>query len=65
MTYNPDFDFGAIYIYRLKDEFPEAYRTLREDRYVDDILSGADSMERREIQISAVQEVLKQGGNSL
>ncbi len=49
----------------LAAEFPEAYKTRRQDRYVDDILSGADSRESSEVKISAVQEVLKRGGFSL
>ncbi len=49
----------------LADEYPGAYKSLREDRYVDDILSGEDSEKKREEQIEAVQEVLKRGGFSL
>ena len=49
----------------LADEFPEAYKTLRENRYVDDLLSGAQDEESREKQIAAVQEVLKRGGFNL
>ena len=49
----------------LAEQFPEGYRTLREERYVDDILTGADSIEDRENQIVAVQEVLKFAGFSL
>ena len=49
----------------MADEFPEAYRTLRENRYVDDLLSGAQDKESREKQITAVQEVLKRGGFNL
>ena len=49
----------------LGDRYPEAYKTLRENRYVDDIPSGEDSKEKRVEQIEAVQEVLKRGGFSL
>ncbi|XP_023320317.1 uncharacterized protein LOC111695291 [Eurytemora carolleeae] len=49
----------------LAEKYPGAYKSLREDRYVDDILSGEDSKQRREEQIEAVQEVLKRGGFSL
>ena len=49
----------------MADEFPEAYRTLRENRYVDDLLSGAQDEDSRERQITAVQEVLKRGGFNL
>ena len=49
----------------MSEEFPEAYTTLRENRYVDDLLSGADTESNREKQISAVEEVLKRGGFSL
>jgi len=31
----------------LADEYPGAYKSLREDRYLDDILSGEDSWQRR------------------
>ncbi len=40
----------------LAEKYPGAYKSLREDRYVDDILSGEDSKQRREEQIEAVQE---------
>ena len=43
-------------------DFPQAYKTLRENRYVDDILSGAETKNLREDQINAVEEVLKMGG---
>jgi len=49
----------------MAEKFPEAYKTLRENRYVDDVLSGAKTKELREVQINAVQEVLKQGGFAL
>ena len=49
----------------LAEEFPGAYKTLRENRYVDDVLSGAETKELREVQLNAVQEVLKQGGFTL
>ena len=40
----------------MADEFPEAYKTLRENRYVDDLLSGDQDEEGRERQIQAVKE---------
>ena len=49
----------------MKDEFPKAYKPLRENRYVDDLLSGDDTSEGRDEQIQAVEEVLKRGGFSL
>ena len=49
----------------LAERYPGAYKSLREDRYVDDILSGENSRQGREEQIEAVQEVLKRGGFSL
>ena len=49
----------------MAEEFPEAFKTLRENRYVDDLLSGAKNEESRERQISAVQEVLLRGGFNL
>ena len=49
----------------MADEFPEAYKTLRESRYVDDLLSGDQDEESRERQITAVKEVLKRGGFNL
>ena len=49
----------------MADEFPEAYKTLRENRYVDDLLSGDQDEESRERQITAVKEVLKRGGFNL
>ena len=49
----------------MAEKFPDAYKTLRENRYVDDILSGAETEMKRESQISAVEEVLKRGGFSL
>jgi len=47
------------------ERYPSAYKTLKENRYVDDILSGEDSEEKRAEQIEAVQEILKRGGFSL
>ena len=41
----------------MADEFPEAYKTLRENRYVDDLLSGDQDEESRERQITAVKEL--------
>ncbi len=49
----------------MAQDFPDAYKTLRENRYVDDILSGAETEKSREDQINAVVEVLKMGGFSL
>jgi len=49
----------------MKDEFPKAYKPLRENRYVDDLLSGDDTSEGRDEQIQAVEEVLRRGGFSL
>ena len=48
-----------------KDEYPEAIKPLKENRYVDDLLSGADSEEEREKEIEAVQKVLAKGGFAL
>ena len=48
-----------------KDEYPEASKPLRENRYVDDLLSGADTEEEREKEIEAVQKVLAKGGFAL
>ena len=49
----------------MADEFPEAYKTLRENLYVDDLLLGDQDEEGRERQIQAVKEVLKRGGFNL
>ena len=49
----------------MADKFPEAYKTLRENGYVDDLLSGDQDEESRERQITAVKEVLKRGGFNL
>ena len=49
----------------LAEEFPEAIKTLRENRYEDDLFSGAKDEESRERQITAVQEVLLRGGFKL
>ena len=48
-----------------KDEFPEAEFPLKNNRYVDDILSGTDSTEERDKEINAVREVLAKGGFNL
>ena len=48
-----------------KDEFPEAEKPLKDNRYVDDLLSGADTKEDREKEIDAVQKVLAKGGFAL
>ena len=48
-----------------KDKFPAAKHCLTKDRYVDDILSGADTEEERNNQISQVQDLLSTAGFSL
>ena len=48
-----------------KDEYPEATKPLKENRYVDDLLSGAYSEEEREKEIEAVKKVLAKGGFAL
>ena len=48
-----------------KKEFPEAEFPLKNNRYVDDILSGTDTFEEREVEIKAVTEVLAKGGFNL
>ena len=50
---------------KLTDEYPEAIKPLKENRYVDDLLSGSDSEEEREKEIEAVQKVLAKGGFAL
>jgi hypothetical protein len=45
-----------------ESELPAAVRPLTKSRYVDDILSGADSEEERELQIVQTQDCLKRGG---
>ena len=47
------------------EEFPKAYKPLHDIRYVDDLLSGDDTMAGRDEQIQAGEEVLKRGGFSL
>ena len=47
------------------EEFPMAKECLERDRYVDDILSGTDSIEDRDEQINQVQELLSKAGFSL
>ena len=49
----------------MAEEFPEAYKPLRENRYVDDLLFGDDSVSGRDDQIITVEEVLKRGGFTL
>ena len=44
------------------DKFPETYKPLRENWYVDDLLSGDHTEVGRDEQIQAVEEVLKRGG---
>ena len=48
-----------------KDTYPEAYDVLTKSRYVDDILSGANSDVELETQIQQTQDCLKAGGFSL
>ncbi|XP_023346520.1 uncharacterized protein LOC111715431 [Eurytemora carolleeae] len=48
-----------------KDEYPEAEKPLKDNRYVDDLLSGADTKEDREREIETVQKVLGKGGFAL
>ena len=47
------------------DEFPEGRECILNNRYVDDIPSGAGSKESRETQILQVQQILQKGGFSL
>ena len=47
------------------DNYPNAVASLGRERYVDDIASGANTPEERELQISEVGEVLKIGGFAL
>ena len=47
------------------DQYPEGRNCILNNRYVDDIPSGAGSTEDREIQINQEQEILKRGGFSL
>lgn len=47
------------------EEFPLASDVLLTDRYVDDLLSGANSKEIRDQQVAEIQSVLKQGGFKL
>ena len=44
------------------DEFPEAVEPLTRHRYVDDVVSGAESPELREKKINQSMEVLARGG---
>ena len=57
------------YIVSTRGQYPEAYRALRENRYMDDILSGEDSREKREEQIEAemfsLKFIVKSGEKSL
>ena len=48
-----------------KDEYPKAEKPLKDNRYVDDLLSGADTEEDREREIESVQKVLGKGGFAL
>jgi len=45
-----------------KDEFPDAIGPLTEDKYVDDVGSGANTSELREKQINDARAVLAKGG---
>jgi hypothetical protein len=46
-------------------QFPLAVAPLTQDRYVDDIASGADSLSARESQIEQTERCLKEGGFSI
>jgi len=48
-----------------RSKFPLAYNPLTQDRYVDDIASGADSLEDRMFQIEQTEGCLREGGFSL
>ena len=48
-----------------KKEFPLAHFPMTEDRWVDDVLGGADTVEEREEQIRQCTEVLKLAGFNL
>jgi hypothetical protein len=48
-----------------KLKYPDAKSSLERDRYVDDILSGADTEQKRQGQIDQVQELLDTAGFSL
>ena len=48
-----------------KDDFPNAKACLDRDRYVDDIMSGCNSIEDREQQIIEVKNLLAKAGFSL
>jgi len=48
-----------------KDKFPAAMNSLTKERYVEDILSGEDTEEDRDEQISKVQDLLSTAGFSL
>ena len=49
----------------LAEEFPKAYKLLHENRYVDNLLSGDDTVMGRDEKISAAEKVLERGGFSL
>ena len=49
----------------LSESHPRAQQPLTADRYVDDIASGADSVEERELQIEETRSCLAAGGFSL
>ena len=47
------------------EQYPEGSDCILNNRYVDDIPSGAGSVEDRDVQINQVQQILKRGGFSL
>ena len=48
-----------------KHKYPDAKSSLDRDRYVDDILSGADTEQKRQDQIDQVQKLLETAGFNL
>ena len=48
-----------------KDEFPHAKEPLSRNRYVDDIFSGSETAQGRELQISQVSALLEKAGFNL
>ena len=44
-----------------KDQYPKAYPIIQQDRYVDDILSGANSKEEVDDQVAQVKESIQHG----
>lgn len=49
----------------LATQYPDGAPVILGDRYVDDLLSGSNSMDARDSQISQVKEMLSKGGFSL